>query len=215
MTNSPALYEKHFIAKQDERLQLFQRLAAAFPIRSALYPGSFVHVTPAFVFPETCFVDSDRRTPRFFSDPQLLEFVGKRKEYDAMPAIRFHHTDYNAGFDEPEGSFDLLISQYAGFVSRACKRYLRPGGYLLANNSHGDAGLAALDPDFTLVAVVKRRGERFTLSFADLDAYFVPKKKIEITEEALLALGRGLGYTRSPFAYVFQLAGGQAEAETG
>ena len=38
-------------------------------------------------------------------------------------------------------SVDLLISQYAGIISQPCKRYLKPGGYLLVNNSHGGRGV--------------------------------------------------------------------------
>ena len=53
-----------------------------------------------------------------------------------------------------DGSVELVISQYAGFVSENCKRYLPRGGYLIANNSHGDAGLASCDREFKFVAVV-------------------------------------------------------------
>ncbi len=37
---------------------------------------------------------------------------------------------------------DLIISQYAGFVGQETKRYLKEGGILLCNDSHGDATLA-------------------------------------------------------------------------
>ena len=58
---------------------------------------------------------------------------------------------YTAGFAEAEKSFDLLISQYAGFVSQHCKKYLKIGGILLVNNSHGDASMAKLDDDYKFV----------------------------------------------------------------
>ena len=149
----------------------------------------------------------DKRAARFFADPAISDFVEQRKNYPEEPEIRFHHTDYAKGFDEEEGSLDLLISQYAGFVSQSCKRYLKPQGYLLANNSHGDAGVANLDADYELVAVIKRRGEKFSLSEKDLAPYFVPKKEIEITREYLESLGRGLGYTKSAFSYIFKRVG--------
>lgn len=47
--------------------------------------------------------------------------------------------------------FDLLISQYAGFISDTCINYLKVNGYLLVNNSHADAGLAAIDKDYKLL----------------------------------------------------------------
>ena len=46
------LYHKHFVAKSDERLELFRLLARQFDVDKGIYPGSFVHVTPSFVIPE-------------------------------------------------------------------------------------------------------------------------------------------------------------------
>jgi hypothetical protein len=200
----PILYQQHYVDKGFERLGIFVLLAEHFAIRSALYPGSFTHVTPAFVFPVTCFVDTDRRAARFFRDPSLMDFVNRRKSYVEEPLIRFHHADYAHSFAEDDETFDLLISQYAGFVSQHCKRYLRIGGHLLANNSHGDAGMAAIDPDYTLVAVIHHRGERYALSESGLGAYFVPKRDLRITRVHLEQVGKGIGYTRSAFAYVFR-----------
>jgi hypothetical protein len=201
--NALDLYQKHFVDKADERLGLFVLLADSFGVRSALYPGSFTHLTPAFVFPTTCFVDMDRRAARFFEDPAVLDLIGQRKIYEEQPKVRFHQADFASGFAEADGTYDLLISQYAGFVSRSCKRYLRPNGYLLVNNSHGDASMASLDADYELIAVVNRRGEKFSLTDKDLGSYFVPKKEMEITQEYLEGIKRGVGYKKSAFSYVF------------
>lgn len=179
-------------------------MAEHFAVQSALYPGSFVHLTPAFVFPVTCFVDTDKRAARFFADPVVLDFAKRQKSYDQDPMIRFHKADYARRIDEGDDTFDLLISQYAGFVSQACKRYLRINGLLLANNSHGDASMASIDSDYRLIAVVNRRGERFSLSQKDLSAYFVPKREVEITRQYLEQTQRGVGYKKSAFSYVFQ-----------
>jgi hypothetical protein len=199
-----SLYQKHFVDKSDERLGLFVLMAKRFAIRSALYPGSFTHVTPSFVFPVTCFVDMDRRAEQFFNDPVVVCFVRCQKHYIEEPLIRFHHVDYSLGFEERDRGFDLLISQYAGFVSRDCKRYIRANGYLLANNSHGDAGMASIDSDYELVAVINRRGESYSLSEEGLDDYFIPKRDIKITKDYLEQLKRGVGYKRSAFSYVFR-----------
>ncbi|HID72758.1 TPA: hypothetical protein EYP38_02345, partial [Candidatus Micrarchaeota archaeon] len=99
------LYQKHFVDKGDERLGLFTLLAERYPIRSALYAGSFTHLTPAFVFPTTCFVDMDKRAARFFADPAVLDFVKQRKTYDNEPVLRFHHSDYAKGFEEEDEAF--------------------------------------------------------------------------------------------------------------
>lgn len=197
------LYRKYHAERSDERLELFRGLVDDFGVSSALYPGSFVHVTPSFVIPHVVFVDSDARAEKFFGDPTTLELVDRRREYEQKPVVRFHRADYAEAVDEAESSFDLLISQYAGFVSRDCKRYLKVGGYLVANNSHGDASMARLDPAYRLVAVYRRRGERFIFTFDELDTYMIPKSGEEPTVASLEKHVRGPAFTRQVAGYVF------------
>ena len=201
--SSLELYRKYHAERSDERLELFRGLVDHFSVSSALYPGSFVHITPSFVIPRVVYVDSDSRADRFFRDPAILELVARRREYEQEAVVRFHRADYAEAIDEAEGSFDLLISQYAGFVSRECKRYLRVGGYLVANNSHGDASMARLDPDYKLVAVYRRRGERSTFGFDELDTYMMPKSGGEPTIASLEKRMRGPAFTRQVAGYVF------------
>ena len=35
------------------------------------------------------------------------------------------------------------------------ERYLKVGGILAVNNSHGDAGLASIDPDYEFIGVIQ------------------------------------------------------------
>ena len=207
MQDALALYRKYYVDTRYERLELFTLVADRFASRRALYPGSFTHVTPAFVYPIACFVDTDRRAVRFFADPAVRDFVSRRKVYAEEPCIRFHRADYVQELPEAEESYDLLISQYAGFVSQHCKRYLRVGGMLLANNSHGDASMAWLDPDYALTAAINRRGERFSLRESDLGSYFVPKRDLTVTREHLERTKRGVAYTRRAYSYVFRRVG--------
>jgi hypothetical protein len=198
------LYRQHHIDKGDERLGLFRGLVERYGVESALYPGSFVHVTPSFVVPTVVYADSDKRAARFFADPEVRTLVLRFREYEQEPVFRFHSGDFATAIDEPDASFDLLISQYAGFVSRACKRYVTRGGHLVVNNSHGDASMAALDPDWRLVAAYRRRGERYTFSEADLQTYMVPKRGEPPTEAELESRMRGPAFTRSAAGYVFE-----------
>lgn len=204
MASAIETYRKYHIEKHDERLGLFRVLARRYEGISALYPGCFVHVTPSFVFPSVIYADMDRRAARFFADPTVVELVRREKTYPDTPRIRFIHQDYSEPLDLAEETVDLLISQYAGFVSRACKRYLRIGGILVANNSHGDASMAALDPSFRLIGVVRRRGERFTLTEHALDEFMIPKKLPAPTQQDLEQAGRGPAFTKAAFAYVFE-----------
>lgn len=203
----PALYKQHFIDKSDERVDLFRKLVKKYKVASALYPGSFVQISPSFVIPHVVYVDNDRRIPAFFEDEQLGAYVETRKEYSEQPEIKFHHQSYEKEIDEPLESFDLLISQYAGFISQACCKYLKLGGVLLANDSHGDAAMANLDPRFRLIGVINRKGEMFTIKETGLDAYLTTRRPVEITQETLRARGRGFGYTNPASSYVFHRIG--------
>ncbi|MBC8229253.1 hypothetical protein H8E77_06880 [bacterium] len=198
------MYSKYHLERDDERLGLFLRLSEKYAIKKVLYPGSFVHLTPALVFPLTYFVDSDRRAKKFFDSPEVSEYVSNHKIYKSDAEFIFHLSDYNKGIPEQPNSFDLLISQYAGFVSQACKQYLKIVGILVANNSHGDASMASVDPEFEFIGVINRRNSKFKLSSENLNSYFIPKKKIEISREYIESIGRGVGYTKTAFAYIFR-----------
>ncbi|MDX9953101.1 MAG: hypothetical protein RBT75_03355 [Anaerolineae bacterium] len=198
------LYRKYFQERQFERLNLFQIIADRFKVQRALYAGSFVHVTPSFVFPDVVYVDNDKQAKQFFSEPEILKFIAERKIYSQEAKVTFHFADYRNGFDEMIDSFDLLISQYAGFVGQYCKRYLRTGGLLLANNSHGDAGMAAIDDAYQLLAVFYAKNEDYRISVNNLDEYFVPKPQVEITKEYLEKLPKGIGYKKTASGYLFQ-----------
>ena len=205
MTKSTlALYEKYFQSRQFERLSLFQIIADRFNIQRALYAGSFVHITPSFVFPDVVYVDNDKQAKQFFGNPKIFRFIAKRKIYPQEAKVSFHFADYRNSFDERIGSFDLLISQYAGFVGQHCKTYLKTGGLLLANNSHGDAGMAAIDDDYQLLAVFSAKYEKYKICENNLDEYFVPKSQGELTKEYLEKLQKGIGYKKTASVYLFQ-----------
>lgn len=198
------LYKKFFQERQFERLELFQIVADKFNIQRGLYAGSFVHVTPSFFIPDVVYVDNDKQARQFFNKPEIYTFIAQRKVYSQEAMVSFHFADYRNGFEEPFESFDFLISQYAGFVGQYCKQYLKKGGLLLANNSHGDAGMAAIDDDYQLRAVFSIRDGKHRIKETNLDEYFVPKSKIEITKANLEKLQKGIGYKKTAGAYLFQ-----------
>ncbi len=146
-----SLYKKYYIDREYEQVDLFRLLKDGFGIKRVVYPGSYIHISPSFIFPDVVYIDADKKAIKCFQSGQLLEIIHGRKEYPEDPIVTFHGADYQALIPTYRGGFDLLISQYAGFISEACKPYLKLGGYLLVNNSHGDAGLASIDPDFQLI----------------------------------------------------------------
>ena len=198
------LYKKYYLDNNNESLDLFKSLAEKFQVESALYPGSFVHVTPSFIFPEVTYIDSDKKAKSFFGDSEIIDFISDRKLYQNDPTITFLSEDYRKSSLTLLEHFDLLISLYAGFISKYCTQFLKVNGLLVVNNSHGDAGLASINERYRLIGVFNRRGNRFTFSDKNLDSYFIPKKEVIITEQYLESLGRGIGYTKSPAIYLFR-----------
>jgi len=200
-------YQKYYIDRDYEQVDLFRLLKTEYGITSAIYPGSYIQVSPSFVFPYVVYIDSDPQAIKFFQSDSLKALVEARKEYSGEPQITFHGIDYRDLIEAYRSKFDLLISQYAGFISEVCKPYVKPGGHLLVNNSHGDAGLASLDPDYRLVAAIQHRRGQYRLSTASLEEYFIPKKDIAVTRELLLERGKGVGYTRTAALYLFEKVG--------
>ena len=132
-----------------DRLRLFRAANRAIDATTALYPGSYVDIAASFVFPSVTYVDSDERAARFFSDSAgVEEIIAQHAPLDEERSWEFIRADYTTDLGLPDAHLDLLISLYAGFVSEACTRYLRPGGWLLANPSHGDVAIASIDPRY-------------------------------------------------------------------
>ena len=203
-SDHPALYEKYYVDKADERTGLFDILSQNFKIESGLYPGSFIHITPSFVIPRMVYVDLDKRCESFFSKEETRSFVEKNKKYKEAASYSFYKKDYSEEIPEQKGSFDLLISLYAGFISKYCGYYLRRGGILVANNSHGDAPLAYMDGRFDLIGVMKRKGNKFSYSEKNLDSYFITRGNKPIDTDTILSTMKGPAYSRYSYAYVFR-----------
>lgn len=197
-------------AKQDrhkgDRWRMFRAVASATRASKVLYPGSYVDVSASFVFPWVTYLDADKRANAFFADVDgVREIVAAHKSaIDADAEFAFIHADYTAPIALPEQSVDLLVSLYAGFISEHCTNHLRIGGTLLVNGSHGDAAMASIDPRYKLLGVVVTEGDDYRIEQSELDEYLVPKKPQAISVEGLHQSGKGIQYTRSPFAYLFE-----------
>ncbi|NSW50952.1 MAG: hypothetical protein HPY85_00415 [Anaerolineae bacterium] len=201
------LYQHYYIDRDYELLSLWQLLQETFAIQKALYPGCFVHIAPSFYLPEVVYVDSDRNAARFFRESTASEIIHQRRQGMLEPIFRFHPQSYTDPIPEPFYSFDLLISLYAGVISQPCKAYLKQSGYLLANNSHDDASIAFLDPDYTFIGALHQRKGQFTLDQNRLGSYFIPKNPEHFTIEWIHEKGKGAAFTRTAFLYLFQKTG--------
>lgn len=198
-----------YMATIGDRSSLFALVGHAWPVRRVLYPGSYVDLAPSTAFADVTYVDLDARAARFFADGAAIRRdLASHAVPGGDPRVRFLHADYTADLGLAPASFDLLISLYAGPVWDSCRPLLRPGGLLMANTSHGDASIAALDPGLELVGVLTHRGERYRLARDGLDGYLIPKAPERAQADLIRASGRGIAYTRAAFAYVFRLREG-------
>ncbi len=200
-------YEQH----EGDRVRLFGAVAEWLPgAPRVLYAGSYVDIAASVWFDDVTYLDLDRRAARFFDQHEaVIDLVAElRRTAGALdrprPRVSFLHQDYRTELPLAEDSVDLLVSLYAGFISEHCTRYLRPGGTLLANPSHGDAALASIDARYRLSGVVHSRDGGYSVSTDELDGYLVPKRAQAIDREALQRSGKGIGYTRPAFAYLFE-----------
>ncbi len=201
----PKLYKKYHVDKEYTSIGLFRALKKKYEIKKVFYPGSHVHITPSLVFSHVVYADSFRNTYRFFEEETTMAYLLKHREYLQEPLVKFYQQDYRKPFNELKNDFDLIISQYAGFVGQAVKPYLKPGGLLVCNNSHGDATMASIDSEYKLVGVYNRvKDEVYRISDQDLETYLIPKKEIEINKELLLQTMKGVAYTKSPSGYIFE-----------
>lgn len=203
------LYAKYHLERGDERRELFRLLRDRYDCTVGLYPGCFVHVTPSFYLQTMTYVDTSPRARQFFRGGAAVRTVDANKTYPDRAVIHFHPLDYRTHLPLDDETVDLLVSQYAGFVSDACSRYLCHGGILVANDSHGDAGLAYVDPAFDFVGVVLRNGEQFELSTEGLGEYFVRASHTPLPDRSdlrqyLKGLGRPLRYVKSAEDYLFR-----------
>lgn len=189
-----------------DRMGLFSAVASSIEASKMLYPGSYVDIAPSFVVGDVTYADVDRRAARFFADREGVNEIIAEHRSDTRPVDwDFIHADYTSDLGLAEERFDVLVSLYAGFISEHCTHYLKRGGHLLVNSSHGDAAMASIDPRYELAGVVRSRGDSvYTVSDTSLDSYLIPKRHVSVTRQMLHETNRGIGYTKSPFAYIFK-----------
>lgn len=114
--------------KIGNRTELYRIVANRYGVANALYPGSHIDIAPSLVIPKVVYVDSFKGAINFFKNMNLIkEYIIENKEYEEPCDIVFLGQDYTGKLDIE--SVDLIISQYAGFVGQATKKYLKTGGF--------------------------------------------------------------------------------------
>jgi len=196
------LWEKQDAHKGD-RKRLFNAVRDSVGGSEVLNPGSYVDVAASMAFASVTYIDKDSRAAKFFADAGGVREIVRAEGGSPSAEITFIAGDYRAELGIEDRSFDVLASLYAGFVSEACTDNLRIGGVLLVAPSHGDAAMASIDPRYELSGVVISRSGNYRVRADGLDTYLIPKTEAPITPALLHERGRGIPYTKSPFAYLF------------
>lgn len=188
-----------------QRDGLFRTISSNFFIQCALYPDSSIDISPSFYFPRVVYLDIEDRSKEFFTSSNIRRLIEEKSKYKHYNEFRYHQVDYRKELPEREESFDLLISLNGRFVSQECKRYLQKRGILVVDNSSSDAGLAYMDPDFTLMGIINHTSGMYTFSNEGLPAYFIPSQSpVKVTKEYLLTLDAGIEYEKVASYYIFQ-----------
>lgn len=183
-----------------DRVELYRTVARRFNVDTALYPGSHIDIMPSFVIPEVTYIDSYKGTINFFRDIEpIKKYVESQKSYEKETNITFFEGDYKLHY--PIESVDLIISQYAGFVGQETKKYLKKGGILLCNDSHGDATLAFCDRDYEFIGVVNSKN---IVVMENLEIYFQFIRRRPIDSEKVRTTMKGLKYKINAENYLFR-----------
>jgi hypothetical protein len=191
---------QEYVNKTGKRLNLYRLIANTYHVRSALYPGSHIDIDPSIVISHVTYIDNFKGAIKFFKDLSVIEeYINTNKEYDESCEINFIPEDYSNPFTLDK--VDLIISQYAGFVGQATKQYLKTGGILLCNDSHGDATLAKFDPDFELIGVINSSNK---ISTKNLDEYFHLNKDKPVDLDFVRTKMKGPKYKEIASNYIFK-----------
>lgn len=187
-----------------ERAELFKVISENYKITSVLYPGCNIHITPSFYFQHVIYVDMADNAASFFAEKdQVINLIEKNKSYKPSPYIQFIHQDFTKPLPVRDGSFNLIISLFAGGIADSCSRYLKSGGFLLTNNHQNDA-IAALDNHtYIPAAIIAKKKRNYTIVKANKEDILSSIRK---STDKLLNNNPsgGLQYKENETFYLFQ-----------
>ena len=74
-------YKQYYIDRDYEQVDLFRLLKETYRLEKVIYPGSYIHISPSFVFADVVYIDTDKKAKKFFQSNDLISVVRERKEY--------------------------------------------------------------------------------------------------------------------------------------
>ncbi len=191
---------ENYANKIGDRRDLYRSVMKRYSVKAALYPGSHIDIAPSLVIEDVTYVDKFKGASKFFKQIEVIQsYIETNKEYIESPKIKYIDIDYSKL--TLNYKVDLIISQYAGFVGQETKKYLKDGGILLCNDSHGDATLAYTDDEYEFIGVAEPDGNIKTV---DLDAYFKFAKNKSIDVNKVRETMKGPKYKKTVANYLFK-----------
>jgi hypothetical protein len=161
ITNS---YTRYYTELNFAREGLFELLKDKYNFKTVLYPGCSIHITPSFYFQHIAYVDISESAKDFFQDYQnLQDIINSNKKYKQLAFIEFINKDFTKELPLRECNYELLLSLYAGGISKSCKKYLKSGGIIVSNNHHNDVYEALDDTGVRLEALIYKKGGKYHL----------------------------------------------------
>lgn len=198
-------YNRFYSALNFDRAGLFELIKDEYGCSTVLYPGCSIHITPSFYFQHVVYVDISETAKEFFQDNQnILSIVDSNKKYKQSAYIQFIHNDYTKELPVRENNYDLLLSIYAGGITKSCKKYIKPGGIIVSNNHHKDAQQALGDSSVRLEALIRRKGNKYRIENG------IGEKMLKALQEHSMPLknmknsSSGMEYVDNEYYFVFR-----------
>lgn len=190
---------KEYSSKIGDRKLIYKSVVKEYDIKMAIYPGSHIDIAPFLVIPKVTYIDNFKGAIKFFKEIETIEkYIEENKDYKSLCEIEFIGEDYRSSLNVEK--VDIIISQYTGFVGQYTKHYLKVGGILLANDSHGDASLARFDDDFGFIGIIDSKNN---INNNSLEDYFKLPKEKTIDLVGVKVKMKGLKYTHRVENYLF------------
>ncbi len=208
-TNVERMYDTYYKNIDFERAGLFEFLSSRYNVKTVLYPGCSIHVTPSFYFRHVVYVDRSDIAKDFFSHADDVErLIGKRKVYAQRSFFKFYGMDCRVSSVMPEAGFDLLLGIFAGSLVLDFVKYLNPGGIVVMNEFNDEMRDVFGNPSLRLSEVITCRNG----SYAVEKPGTVRKRK---TVKNMVRTNRGFSFRDNDEYFVFEKAQGRVAGGRG
>ena len=198
-------YNRFYSALNFDRAGLFELIKDVYGCGTVLYPGCSIHITPSFYFQHVVYVDISETAKEFFQENQaILSIVNSNKKYKQSAYMQFIHNNYTKKLPLRENNYDLLLSIYAGGITKSCKKYIKPGGIIVSNNHQNDAQQALKDSSVRLEALIRRKGKKSHIENGTDDKMLKALQGHSKPLKSMKNSSSGMEYVDNEYYFVFR-----------